>query len=85
MEIATAIQAAALLEDVEKTNRLLDGIKNQKNNVSGELTLNCADFQSHYLESVKIDEDDAKRILQFVEDYFNSKIESILNKLNDLN
>ena len=85
MEITTAVQAATLLEDFDETNRLLDGIKNQKKNISGELILNCTDFQDFHLESVKIDEDDAKRILQFAEDYFNNKIESILKKLKDLN
>ena len=85
MEITTAVQAATLMEDFDETNRLLDGIKNQKKNISGELILNCTDFQDFHLESVKIDEDDAKRILQFAEDYLNNKIESILKKLKDLN
>lgn len=85
MEITTAVQAATLLEDFDEANRLLDGIKNQKKNISGELILNCTDFQDFHLESVKIDEDDAKRILQFAEDYLNNKIESILKKLKDLN
>lgn len=85
MEITTAVKAATLLEDFDETNKLLNNIKNQKENISNELILNCKDCRKFHLNSVKINEDDAKRILQFAEDYFKDKSEKILMQLKNLN
>lgn len=84
MEITIAVQASTLLEAFDETSEILNCIKNQKENISGELVLNCTDFNKIHLDSVKIDEDDAKRILQFIEDYFSEKIDNILGKIERL-
>lgn len=85
MRMSSVIEASILLEDYEKAKEMVEDINFQKENISGDLLLNCSDCKNISLNTVKIEEEDAKRILQFMEDYFSKKIDGILRKIERLN
>ena len=84
MIMSTVIAAATLLEDYEKAKEMAEEVEEIKDNIAGEMCINCKNPGGFHLDTVKIEEDDAKRILQFIEDYYSGKTAEALKKIGRL-
>lgn len=84
MRMSTVIEAAKLLEDYEKAKEMAEQVKEIKDKIGGEMCINYKKQWEPPMETIKIEKEDAKRILQFIEDYYSNETAEVLKKIERL-
>jgi len=85
MEFDKELRASQLISDLEKINKTHRNIVEQRDNIASELSLNCKNNKKFSINTVVIPQDDAKRILQFIAEYYENEQYLIRKKIDELN
>lgn len=85
MRMSSVVEAAILLEDYENAKGMAGEVKKRKENIASELCIDCKNLEGYPMGTIAINIEDAKRILQFIEDYYDAKINDVLKKIERLN
>ena len=85
MRMSSVVEAAILLEDYENAKEMAWEVKKRKENIASELCIDCKNLEGDPMGTIAINIEDAKRILQFIEDYYDAKTNDVLKKIERLN
>jgi len=85
MEYRKVLKASQLISDLEKINEIHEKVFEQRYHIDSELILNCKNDKGFSISSVAIPLEDAKRILQFIVEYYENEQYLIRNKIDELN
>ena len=85
MEFNKAVQVSILVSELQNTNETHASIIRQKKGISTDLILNCKNYNDMSPSSVVIPLEDAKRVLQMIEDYYANKQDSKQHEIDQIN
>jgi len=85
MEFDKALRASQLISDLEEINKMRGKVIEQRDHIDSELILNCKNHKDYDISSVEIPLEDAKRILQFIVEYYENEQYLICKKIDELN
>jgi len=86
MDYEKAREVKALLEEFDRIDKEIGHIADQKENIGSEhsLILNCKNNNGMNINSVIIPAKDAKRILQFMQDFYVKEAARIMKKIEQI-
>ena len=87
MEYENARKAKELVDEFDAIDEKLNNIVNQNVNIGTKhkLVINCKDDRNFSLNTVLIPSEDAKILLQFLQEYYIAKQTEIMKKIDLLN